>query len=121
MSLSPSRKQRVGKVNIGYLGSNCSFTGRAATRFFNQSEYHNISTIEYQSIHSSQAIFQKVSSGEVTYGVIPIESSSHGNLFSFFDIIFFITFLLFLIFFLAFLLSFFETYLFEIRNNFWSL
>lgn len=78
MILSPNKKQRLNDIKIGYLGSNCSFTCRAATRFFSQNEFLNISNIEYDSVHSCQAVFQKVASGNLVYGVVPIESSSHG-------------------------------------------
>jgi prephenate dehydratase len=63
-----------GKIQIGYLGSECSFTCRAAKNFFRQ---HACS--DFASLSSCKAIFQKVSSGELTYGVLPVESSNHGR------------------------------------------
>lgn len=81
MSLSPNKKQRIGDIKIGYLGSNCSFTCRATKRFFNEYEINNIVNIEYESVHSCQAIFHKVATGQIVYGVVPVESSSHGNYF----------------------------------------
>jgi prephenate dehydratase len=79
--LSPKRINVSGseKIKIGYLGSDCSFTCRAAKRFFSQNERD----ITWESISSCRAIFQHISAGDLCYGVVPIESSSHGMLMRF--------------------------------------
>jgi prephenate dehydratase len=66
-------------VQIGYLGSDCSFTCRAAKRFFHQYNFGSNGNHDFSSFSSCKAIFQKVSSGELAYGVVPVESSNHGR------------------------------------------
>lgn len=68
-------------IKIGYLGSDCSFTCRAAKRFFHQYDFGTNGNYDFVPISSCKAIFHRVSSGELTYGVIPVESSNQGALF----------------------------------------
>lgn len=65
-------------IQIGYLGSDCSFTCRAAKRFFHQYDYGTNGNYNFVPISSCKAIFHRVNSGDLTYGVVPIESSNQG-------------------------------------------
>ena len=65
-------------ISVRFLGSVASFTNEAATNFF--SRVPTSSTIQYISTSSTKMIFEMVGSGEVPYGVVPVESSNHGTL-----------------------------------------
>ena len=65
-------------ITVGFQGSEGSFTNKAATNFFGS--LPNSSNIEFSSAPTCRAIFELVSSGKLSYGVLPVESSNHGTM-----------------------------------------
>lgn len=65
-------------ITVGFQGSEGSFTHKAATNFF--SGIPNSAGVQFSSVPTCKTVFGLVSSGELSYGVIPVESSNHGTL-----------------------------------------
>lgn len=65
-------------ITVGFQGSDCSFTNKAALSFFGRTP--NSAVIQYSSVPSCRTIFEHVASGKLSYGVLPVESSSHGTM-----------------------------------------
>jgi prephenate dehydratase len=65
-------------ITVGFQGSEGSFTNKAATNFFG--DIPDSSPIEYSSVATCKRIFEQVEGGILSYGVIPVESSSHGTM-----------------------------------------
>ena len=71
-----NKKSRTGEqLAVSYLGSVGSFAYLAATNNFSSS-----SAITYSPSHSYKDVFQQVERGACQYGVIPLESSTHGTI-----------------------------------------
>jgi prephenate dehydratase len=65
-------------ITVGFLGSDGSFTNKAASNFFGRIPFS--SQIDYHANPSSKVIFEQVGNGTLSYGVVPVESSNHGTL-----------------------------------------
>ena len=68
------------KLLVGYLGPEATYTHQAAIRNFGVS-------LEYHAMQSIPDVFAKVESGDLDYGVIPIENSSEGAVFHSMDML----------------------------------
>jgi prephenate dehydratase len=80
MSNKRKREQqlRAENIAIGTFGSSYSFTYCAANKFFDARFKSRKGTIAFEPFACNKDIFDKVASGELTYGFIPAESSNHG-------------------------------------------
>ncbi|MEE4241520.1 MAG: prephenate dehydratase [Desulfopila sp.] len=66
------------KAQIAYLGPEATFTHLAGVKYFGQSA-------EYVAMESIEDVFSQVEKGRSTYGVVPIENSIEGAVFSTLD------------------------------------
>ena len=85
-TMSEKKRQRTGDVSlIGYHGAEASFTCVAARRYFEK--YASTYGAEFEASGSLKDIFDRLKNGSLTYGVIPVESSSNGTLNGSYDFI----------------------------------
>lgn len=83
MQGSTKRQRLETDTTIGYLGAQGSFTCVAAQRFFDR--VSGSSGAQYESSDSLKDMFDRLKAGSLTYGVIPVESSTNGSLIGSYD------------------------------------
>jgi len=66
------------KTEVSYLGPEATFTHLAGVKYFGQSA-------EYKSMESIDEVFNEVEKGRVQYGIVPVENSIEGAVFSTLD------------------------------------
>ncbi len=66
------------KIEVAYLGPEATFTHLAGVKYFGQSA-------QYNPMESSDEVFQEVNKGRVHYGIVPVENSIEGAVFSTLD------------------------------------
>ena len=66
------------KIEIAYLGPEATFTHLAGVKYFGQSA-------TYKSMESIDEVFSEVEKGRTTYGIVPVENSIEGAVFSTLD------------------------------------
>ncbi len=66
------------KTEVSYLGPEATFTHLASVKYFGQSA-------AYKSMESIDEVFNEVEKGRVQYGVVPVENSIEGAVFSTLD------------------------------------
>ncbi len=66
------------KVEVAYLGPEATFTHLAGVKYFGQST-------EYMAMESIDDVFAHVEKGRTTYGIVPVENSIEGAVFSTLD------------------------------------
>jgi chorismate mutase/prephenate dehydratase len=65
-------------VEVAFLGPEATFTHLAGVRFFGQ-------TADYKALESIDEVFHEVEKGRVPYGIVPVENSIEGAVFSTLD------------------------------------
>ncbi len=65
-------------VEVAFLGPEATFTHLAGVKFFGQ-------TAEYKAQESIDEVFREVEKGRVAYGIVPVENSIEGAVFSTLD------------------------------------
>ena len=65
-------------VEVAFLGPEATFTHLAGVKFFGQ-------TAEYKALESIDEVFREVQKGRVQYGIVPVENSIEGAVFSTLD------------------------------------
>ncbi|MCL7488285.1 MAG: prephenate dehydratase [Desulfobulbaceae bacterium] len=66
------------KIQVSYLGPEATFTHLAGVKYFGQSA-------SYKPMESIDEVFSEVEKGRTTYGVVPVENSIEGAVFSTLD------------------------------------
>ncbi len=66
------------KTAVAYLGPEATFTHLAGVKYFGQSA-------EYKAMESIDEVFNEVEKGRVEYGIVPVENSIEGAVFSTLD------------------------------------
>lgn len=66
------------KIEVAYLGPEATFTHLAGVKYFGQSA-------QYNPMESIDEVFQEVNKGRVQYGIVPVENSIEGAVFSTLD------------------------------------
>ncbi|NOQ47215.1 MAG: prephenate dehydratase [Desulfobulbaceae bacterium] len=66
------------KAAVAYLGPEATFTHLAGVKYFGQSA-------EYKAMESIDEVFQEVEKERVQYGIVPVENSIEGSVFSTLD------------------------------------
>ncbi len=66
------------KTAVAYLGPEATFTHLAGVKYFGQSA-------EYRAMESIDEVFNEVEKGRVEYGIVPVENSIEGAVFSTLD------------------------------------
>ena len=66
------------KTEVSYLGPEATFTHLAAVKYFGQSA-------RYKALESIDDVFNEVEKGRVQYGIVPVENSIEGAVFSTLD------------------------------------
>jgi chorismate mutase/prephenate dehydratase len=66
------------KIEVAFLGPEATFTHLAGVKYFGQSA-------DYKAMESIDEIFAEVEKGRTTYGIVPVENSIEGAVFSTLD------------------------------------
>jgi chorismate mutase/prephenate dehydratase len=80
---SSSGKYEEPHIVVAYQGLEQSFTYLAGTAFFKAHE----KKVTYNSERHLKDVVEKVAGGSADYGVVPLESSSHGSIYGVYDIL----------------------------------
>lgn len=75
------------EASIAYVGEEFTFSHIAAKNYFETSSFVARSVLTYESQSKTEAVFAAVHGGSCTYGVVRIESSSVGTVYSVYDLL----------------------------------
>ncbi|CAM9798842.1 unnamed protein product, partial [Ectocarpus fasciculatus] len=75
------------ETSIAYVGEEFTFSHLAAKNYFETSSFVARSVLKYASQRRVEDVFEAVSSGACSYGVVRIESSSVGTVYSIYDLL----------------------------------
>ena len=74
------RKPFLSSAKVGYQGTKGSYSNQAAEEYFGKED-------DLTAYHSFEDVFRAIDSGEITYGVVPLENSSVGSVVEVYDLL----------------------------------